>query len=143
MLQLKNYVRILLVVYLSSCVCSQYQRKGKRNWQKPPLTSAVPLTDEDHEKHLAPLIRKGWMVDRNISVAKMKKDFIFRSFFGAFGFMSHIAMFCEETNHFPEWFNVYKVVKISLSTKHIKTLSQRDITLANYIEQVVGIYQNI
>ena len=54
----------------------------------------------------------------------------------AWGFMSKIALKAEKMDHHPEWFNVYNKVQITLSSHDVNGLSQRDITLANFIENV-------
>ncbi|TKS85294.1 Pterin-4-alpha-carbinolamine dehydratase [Collichthys lucidus] len=55
--------------------------------------------------------------------------------FQAFGFMSRVALQAEKMDHHPEWFNVYNKVQITLSTHDCGGLSQRDITLATFIDQ--------
>lgn len=38
------------------------------------------------------------------------KEFSFKNFNQAFGFMSRVALQAEKMNHHPEWFNVYNKV---------------------------------
>ncbi|KIH46431.1 4a-hydroxytetrahydrobiopterin dehydratase [Ancylostoma duodenale] len=52
----------------------------------------------------------------------------------AFGFMTRVALKAEKMDHHPEWFNVYNKVDITLSTHDCGGLSQKDITLAKFIE---------
>ncbi|KAG8507397.1 Pterin-4-alpha-carbinolamine dehydratase [Galemys pyrenaicus] len=54
----------------------------------------------------------------------------------AFGFMTRVALQAEKLDHHPEWFNVYNKVHITLSTHECAGLSERDINLASFIEQV-------
>nr|XP_057908675.1 pterin-4-alpha-carbinolamine dehydratase-like isoform X2 [Doryrhamphus excisus] len=49
--------------------------------------------------------------------------------------MSRVALQAEKMDHHPEWFNVYNKVQITLSTHDCGGLSQRDITLATFIDQ--------
>ncbi|KAK3107204.1 hypothetical protein FSP39_009360 [Pinctada imbricata] len=64
------------------------------------------------------------------------KEFLFKDFNQAFGFMTRIAIQADKMDHHPEWFNVYNKVQITLSTHDCGGLSQRDVKLANFIEQV-------
>ncbi|TKC51626.1 hypothetical protein EI555_008942 [Monodon monoceros] len=100
------------------------------------------------------------------------KQFHFKDFNRAFGFMTRVALQAEKLDHHPEWFNVYNKVSdtclelqlilkatsldlpvqsvesagpeslvlfqvhITLSTHECAGLSERDINLASFIEQV-------
>ena len=66
------------------------------------------------------------------------REFTFRDFAQAFGFMAQIAVIAESRNHHPEWFNVYNRVDITLSTHDADGLTQRDIDLAREIDQFAG-----
>uniref|UniRef100_A0A8C4T3B0 Pterin-4-alpha-carbinolamine dehydratase n=1 Tax=Erpetoichthys calabaricus TaxID=27687 RepID=A0A8C4T3B0_ERPCA len=65
------------------------------------------------------------------------KEFLFKDFNQAFGFMTRVALQSEKMDHHPEWFNVYNKVHITLSTHDCGGLSHRDVALADFIEQVV------
>jgi 4a-hydroxytetrahydrobiopterin dehydratase len=43
----------------------------------------------------------------------------------------------ERMDHHPEWFNVYNRVDITLSTHDCGGLSERDVTLAKFIDSIV------
>lgn len=64
----------------------------------------------------------------------IEKKFQFKDFNEAFGFMSRVALKAEKMDHHPEWFNVYNKVDITLSTHDCGGLSQKDVTLAKFIE---------
>jgi pterin-4a-carbinolamine dehydratase len=66
----------------------------------------------------------------------IKKTFKFSDFNEAFGFMTRVALKADKMNHHPEWFNVYNTVSITLSTHDCNGLSERDITLATFIDSV-------
>nr|XP_060616871.1 pterin-4-alpha-carbinolamine dehydratase 2-like [Anolis sagrei ordinatus] len=64
------------------------------------------------------------------------KEFTFKSFNQAFGFMTRIALQAEKMNHHPEWFNVYNKVQITLISHDCGGLSKRDVKLAQFIDKV-------
>jgi 4a-hydroxytetrahydrobiopterin dehydratase len=66
----------------------------------------------------------------------IKKQFLFEDFNQAFGFMTRVALKAETMNHHPEWFNVYNKVDITLSTHDVGGLSDKDVTLATFIDSV-------
>lgn len=65
------------------------------------------------------------------------RDFKFRDFNQAFGFMSRVALYAERHDHHPEWSNVYNRVSITLTTHAANGLTQRDIEMAVFIDGVV------
>ncbi|OMH81961.1 putative pterin-4-alpha-carbinolamine dehydratase [Zancudomyces culisetae] len=73
------------------------------------------------------------MVENRDAISKI---FIFSGFNEAFGFMSRVALKAEKMDHHPEWFNVYNRVEITLSTHDCQGLSQRDVDLASFIEEI-------
>lgn len=64
------------------------------------------------------------------------RNFIFADFNEAFGFMSRVALVAEKMDHHPEWFNVYKTVKVTLSTHDAGGLTLKDITLAKAMDKI-------
>ncbi|MBN3295946.1 PHS dehydratase, partial [Amia calva] len=94
---------------------------------------AQRLSQEERDQLLPHLRNAQWteVVGRDA----IYKEFLFKDFNQAFGFMSRVALQAEKMDHHPEWFNVYNKVQITLSTHDCGGLSQRDITLATFIEQ--------
>jgi len=64
--------------------------------------------------------------------------FKFADFNDAWGFMTRVALRAEQMDHHPEWFNVYSTVEVTLSTHDCNGLSERDIALASFIDEVAG-----
>ena len=63
--------------------------------------------------------RDGWtQVDE-----KLFREFVFKDFNEAFGFMTRCALIAESLEHHPEWFNVYNKVQVTLSTHDCQGLS--------------------
>jgi len=66
------------------------------------------------------------------------RDFKFKDFVEAFGFMTQVAILAEKMDHHPEWSNVYNRVQILLTTHDCDGLSARDTTLAQAIDRLVA-----
>ena len=62
------------------------------------------------------------------------KEFKFKNFNRAFGFMTRVALQAEKMDHHPEWFNVYNKVQITYSTHSCAGLSENDIKLARFTD---------
>ena len=90
------------------------------------------LTSEERAAQLSGL--SGWdqLADRDA----IHRRFKFADFNEAFGFMTRVAIKAQEMNHHPEWFNVYHTVDITLTTHDANGVTERDIALAHFIEDV-------
>jgi 4a-hydroxytetrahydrobiopterin dehydratase len=64
------------------------------------------------------------------------RSFKFADFTHAWGFMTKVALAAEKADHHPEWSNVYNKVEITLSTHDAGGLSDKDVALAKFIDQV-------
>lgn len=62
------------------------------------------------------------------------REWAFRDFSAAWGFMARVALLAEAQDHHPEWSNVYGRVTILLTTHDAGGLSARDIRLAKAID---------
>ncbi|ETN69416.1 hypothetical protein RB195_007405 [Necator americanus] len=94
----------------------------------------VKLTEDQRKEDLNPLLTHGWKLVEGRDA--IRKEFQFKDFNEAFGFMSRVALKAEKMDHHPEWFNVYNKVDITLSTHDCGGLSQKDITLAKFVDSV-------
>ena len=68
----------------------------------------------------------------------IRKEFRFKNFSEAFGFMTRVALAAEKMDHHPDWSNVYDRVDIELSSHDIGGVSERDIALAAKIDAIAG-----
>jgi len=66
----------------------------------------------------------------------IRKSYHFSNFSEAWGFLARIALIAEKMDHHPEIFNVYNRVEIILSTHDAGGLSERDIALAQVIDEL-------
>ena len=72
----------------------------------------------------------GWSVESG----KLHKQYQFKNFVDAFGFMASAALVAESMNHHPEWFNVYHKVVVDLTTHSVGAISNFDVELARMME---------
>ncbi|KRA84713.1 4a-hydroxytetrahydrobiopterin dehydratase [Altererythrobacter sp. Root672] len=68
----------------------------------------------------------------------IEREFKFRTFSEAWGFMARVALLAEKQDHHPEWSNVYNRVAITLTTHDAGGLSERDTKLARAIDKLVA-----
>ena len=68
----------------------------------------------------------------------IRREFRFRDFSEAWGFMARVALLAEAQDHHPEWSNVWNRVDILLSTHDAGGLSARDVRLARAIDALPG-----
>ncbi|KAM6306368.1 pterin-4-alpha-carbinolamine dehydratase [Aegotheles albertisi] len=110
--------------------------RARRHGHRAMAGKAHRLSAEEREQLLPNLRAVGWNeVDGRDAIFK---EFHFKDFNRAFGFMTRVALQAEKLDHHPEWFNVYNKVHITLSTHECGGLSERDINLASFIEQVAA-----
>lgn len=86
--------------------------------------SRKKLSDTEINKKLNDL--NGW----SIVDGKLHKEFQFKDFIAAFGFMTQLALVAESMNHHPEWFNVYNKVIIDMSTHDADGITELDFQFA-------------
>jgi 4a-hydroxytetrahydrobiopterin dehydratase len=90
------------------------------------------LTSEERSTQLSEL--RGWVAVAGRDA--IQRQLKFADFNEAFGFMTRVAIKAQEMDHHPEWFNVYNKVEITLSTHEANGLTERDILLARFIDQI-------
>ena len=68
---------------------------------------------------------------------KLHRDFKFKNFVQAFGFITQVAILAERMDHHPEWSNVYGQVSIDLVTHAVgNAISALDVELAHQIDEI-------
>ncbi|HAE73030.1 MAG TPA: 4a-hydroxytetrahydrobiopterin dehydratase [Gammaproteobacteria bacterium] len=74
--------------------------------------------------------------DWTILDEKLHRVFILDNFVQAFGFMTQVAIVAEKMNHHPEWSNVYKTVRVDLTTHSEGCITQLDAELAAKMDDI-------
>ncbi|XP_075756525.1 pterin-4-alpha-carbinolamine dehydratase 2 isoform X2 [Pelodiscus sinensis] len=94
------------------------------------------LTTEERTQVLLDIKASGWseLGERDA----IYKEFNFKTFNQAFGFMTRVALQAEKMNHHPEWFNVYNKVQITLISHDCGGLTKRDVKLAQFIDKAAA-----
>lgn len=80
------------------------------------------------------LLLDGWAAAEGRDA--IQKTFTFKNFNEAFGFMAQVAMQAEKLDHHPEWTNVYDRVTVTLTTHDAKGVTERDVSLALFMDQI-------
>ena len=77
---------------------------------------------------------EGWLAapDRDA----ITKEFRFKDFNAAFGFMTRVALHAEKQDHHPEWFNVYNRVEVTLATHDSGGVTDKDVELAHFMDEL-------
>ena len=82
------------------------------------------LSDEDITTKLPSV--PGWRRDGD----KLAREFQFKTFVEAFGFMASVALVAEKLDHHPDWKNVYNRVSVELTTHDAGGITDNDFLLA-------------
>jgi len=90
----------------------------------------VRLGDAEIEQALTGV--PGWVVRDG----KLHREFRFRNFNQAFGFMTRAALCAETMDHHPEWSNVYATVIVDLVTHSENGVTKLDFDLALKMNEI-------
>ena len=96
------------------------------------MTTRSKLSPTEIQSALSDL--PGW----SIREGKLHREDAFKDFTEAFSFMTRVALIAEKMNHHPEWFNVYRTVRIDLSTHDAGGITELDVSLAAAISAVLS-----
>jgi 4a-hydroxytetrahydrobiopterin dehydratase len=88
----------------------------------------------DTEVQTGLVARPGW----TLVAGKLHREYKFKNFVRAFGFMTSAALVAERMNHHPEWFNVYGTVRVDLTTHDVGGISQLDFKLAEKMDALAA-----
>ena len=90
----------------------------------------TPLPTDEIDAALKNL--PGW----DYSNERLRAEYRFPNFVQAFGFMTSVALEAERMNHHPDWWNSYNKVRIELVTHSAKGVTEKDVLLAQKIQQL-------
>ena len=93
----------------------------------------VEKLDEAARKALPGTLPDWEMVEGRDAI---RRRFRFSDFSEAWGFMTRVALLAEAQNHHPEWSNVWNKVEIVLTTHDEGGLTERDLRLAESIDDL-------
>lgn len=68
----------------------------------------------------------------------IRREWRWRDFSEAWGFMARVALLAERHDHHPEWSNTWNRVEIVLSTHDAGGLTARDVRLAQAIDALLA-----
>lgn len=68
----------------------------------------------------------------------IQREFRFKDFNAAFGFMTRVALYADKHDHHPEWLNVYNRVDVTLSTHDAGGVTDKDVALAHFMDQAAA-----
>jgi len=88
------------------------------------------MSDDQIKEKLKEL--QGWQLVNG----KLHKEFQFKDFNQAFGFMTRAAIHAEKMDHHPEWFNVYNKLKVDLMTHDAGGITENDVMLAKILNSL-------
>lgn len=100
--------------------------------------SVVKLSEEERLA-LLPTLTQWEYQSENDSI---RKEYRFRSFPEALGFIVNLGVEAHSMNHHPELFNVYDRVEITWRTHDCQGLSRRDIDMAKLCDIIYDKYIN-
>jgi 4a-hydroxytetrahydrobiopterin dehydratase len=66
------------------------------------------------------------------------KEFRFKDFNAAFGFMTRVALYADRHDHHPEWLNVYNRVDVTLTTHDANGVTDKDVALAHFMDEAAA-----
>ena len=79
-------------------------------------------------------IPDGWALSADGK--SLQKSFRFKGFSEAFGFLTRVAMHAEKVDHHPEFTSVWNRVDFRLTTHDTGGVTERDVKLAEAINQL-------
>ena len=96
-------------------------------------TRPTKLSDDEITRELGTL--GGWKREGE----KLSREYQFADFVEAFGFMAAVALVAEKLDHHPEWFNVYRTVRVQLATHDAGGITALDFQLARTMDKLARV----
>ena len=96
------------------------------------MPTRVRLSEDEVRSALADLPE--W----SVLEGKLHREYKFRDFSYAFGFMATAATGIEKKNHHPEWSNVYGRVTVDLTTHDAGGITALDVDLARMLDEIAN-----
>jgi len=93
---------------------------------------AKQLSQQEIREKLSEL--EGWELANDDKA--IRRQFRFKDFSEAFGFMSRAALAAEKLDHHPDWSNVYNRVEVVLTTHDTGGLTELDFKLAAAMDKL-------
>ncbi len=93
-----------------------------------------PLNETERAALLAEAEQRSWRLSNE--GAAISKQYRFRDFSEAFGWMTRAALLAEKMDHHPDWTNVYNRVDVTLTSHDAGGLTDRDFTLAEAFDAI-------
>jgi len=90
----------------------------------------MKLTESEIQDRLRNL--PGWQTNGE----EISREFVFKDFAEAFGFMASAAVAAEKMGHHPDWSNVYNKVHVHLATHDAGGLTALDFDLAALMDKL-------
>jgi 4a-hydroxytetrahydrobiopterin dehydratase len=97
------------------------------------------MTDKLNAADRAKALRKLPKWKEVVGRDAITRKFVFSDFNQAFGFMTRAALMVEKTDHHPEWFNLHRLVEVTLTTHDCRGVSEKDITLATFMDEAANL----
>ncbi len=95
--------------------------------------NSYKLSEQEIELALSGL--KNWTVKDG----KLYKEYQFKNFSEAMGWMVNVGIQADALNHHPEWLNVYNKVKVNLCTHDLgNVIGSLDVELAKIMDKAAG-----
>ena len=101
--------------------------------------AAIKLSQAEIDQHLA-VVNENLSKDAQWQIVegKLVKQFVFKNFIQAFGWMTQVAMHAEKLIHHPEWSNVWNKVDVALVTHDVDGISDLDFKMIKRMEKLIA-----
>ena len=83
------------------------------------------------------MVPDGWTKSDNGKA--IERSFTFKDFSEAFAFLTRVAMHAEKQDHHPEFTSVWNRVEFRLTSHDSGGVTDRDVKLAEAINQLAGV----